>query len=60
MDRKFFFLVSTVGLSIVMSACEPAAQSPTTTTPAPVSPSPAETSPIGVPPATPTVTPTTP
>ncbi|TFI53798.1 beta-Ig-H3/fasciclin [Mastigocladus laminosus UU774] len=59
MNRKLFFLVSTVGLSIVMSACEPAAQSPTTT-PSPVNPSPAETSPIGVPPATPTVTPTTP
>ncbi|MER3491130.1 MAG: beta-Ig-H3/fasciclin [Mastigocladus sp. ERB_26_2] len=59
MNKKLLFLASTVGISILIGACEPATQTPTTTPPD-GSPPPAYTPPAGVPPATPTVTPTTP
>ncbi|MBE9004853.1 beta-Ig-H3/fasciclin [Fortiea sp. LEGE XX443] len=50
MNRKLIFLASFFGLSILVGACEPATQPPTTTRPAvpPTTPTPV------VPPATPT------
>lgn len=59
MNKKLLFLASVVGISILISACEPARQTPTTTPPA-GTPPPADTPPAGVPQITPTVTPTTP
>jgi hypothetical protein len=47
MNKKFIFLASAFGLSLLIGACQPATQPPTTAPPA-VPPSPA------LPPATPT------
>ncbi|AFY47545.1 hypothetical protein Nos7524_1673 [Nostoc sp. PCC 7524] len=76
MSRKVCFLASAFGLSILVGACAPATETPTTappvTTPAPITPevvppatTPAPTTPEAVPPATtpeatPPQTPTTP
>lgn len=56
MNGKMCFLASSIGLSILLGACEPAAQTPTV---------PPAATPTGAPPAvppgaTPTVTPNTP
>ncbi|MFQ4146635.1 beta-Ig-H3/fasciclin [Chlorogloeopsis sp. ULAP02] len=55
MNKKFVFLASAVGLSLLIGACEPAAETPTTTPPAGTTPvPPAGTTPGTTPPATPT------
>ncbi|MBF2008310.1 beta-Ig-H3/fasciclin [Chlorogloeopsis fritschii PCC 9212] len=64
MNKKFGFLASAVGLSLLIGACEPAAETPTTTPPAGTTPvPPAGTTPVPpatTPGATPPAAPTTP
>ncbi|WP_193198970.1 beta-Ig-H3/fasciclin [Nostoc sp. MG11] len=56
MNGKFCFLASSIGLSLLLGACEPAAQTPT----APPAATPTGAPPAVPPAATPTVTPATP